>query len=125
MFDFLSGLLSRIRNGSEHSVADARQESSNNLDERLYYRAEDGVTDIYFYFRNCGTNGWRAYILSDLDYGTRDSSAAVSHRLYDGELGLQYVCWSTPIPTKDQCKAVAKLWSEKTLDYIRKGTPIS
>lgn len=94
-------------------------------DERAYYRTLDGATDICFLFRDCGVNGWRAYILSNLDYGPRDASSVASHRLYDSELRLHYICWSRRIATKDECKAVAKLWSDKTMDYIREGRPIS
>ena len=125
MTNRLSGLLDRLTGrGPVASPATQPSPVPRGADERIYYRTLDGTTDICFLFRDCGENGWRAYILSNLDYGRRDASAAVSHRLYDSELGLHYVCWSTRITTKDQCKAIAKLWSDKTMDYIRKGTPI-
>jgi len=93
-------------------------------DERAQYRTSDGSHDILFWFRSCGASGWQAYIMSEINYQNRDTSSHATHRIYDSELNLHYVCWSQRISTKAQCKSIAALWSDKTLEYIRTGRPI-
>jgi hypothetical protein len=89
--------------------------------ETAWYRTSDGQHDIKFWFKNCSPNGWRAYIMSNIDYGGRASDAHSSHRLYDSTLGLHYICWDRKILTKAQCKTVASQWSDLTINYINNG----
>jgi hypothetical protein len=89
--------------------------------ETVWYRTADGQHDIKFWFKNCSPNGWRAYIMSNINYGGRASDAHSTHRLYDSTLSLHYVCWDRPIPTKAECKAVISQWSDLTIRYINEG----
>lgn len=106
----------------DHRQSNTSQ-TQNNLesDEKLFYRTKDGRYDIKFWFKNCGRSGWRAYILSNIDYGSRNSSMSTTHRLYDDTLSLYYVCWDCGIRTKNECKTVAALWSDHTINYILTG----
>lgn len=63
--------------------------------------------------------GYRAYILRPPDYAGRPQSFRLTHRLEDGK-GV-YVCWNSPIDSPESAEAVARLWTEKTGEYIRSG----
>lgn len=89
--------------------------------ETTWYRTRNGQHDIKFWFKNCAQNGWRAYIMSNINYGDRPSDAHSSHRLFDSNLNLHYVCWDRSISTKAECKAVAGQWSDLTIRYINEG----
>lgn len=89
--------------------------------ETTWYRTSDGQHDIKFWFKNCSPNGWRAYIMSNINYGGRASDAHSTHRLFDSSLNLHYICWDCSIPTKAECKAVAGQWSDLTTRYINEG----
>jgi hypothetical protein len=91
------------------------------LDEIAWYRTQDNRHDIKFWFRDCHREGWRAYIMSHIDYGARASDAHSTHRLLDRTLDLHYVCWDRPIATKAECQAIAVKWSELTFLYINEG----
>ncbi|MDR0580860.1 MAG: hypothetical protein LBG04_01960 [Holosporaceae bacterium] len=90
-------------------------------DERAKYRTRDGNYDIEFLFKNCGAQGWRAYILGSPGYGQRSTDAHSTHRIYDSTLNLHYICWDRKVTCKSECKKVAALWSDKTIEYIRSG----
>lgn len=102
--------------------------------ENNFYLTSDGFLDIEFLFLDLGeSRGWRAYILSDIDYqavdSSRNTSCSVTHRLtepnserfIDEERSYQYICWSQPIHNLDSIREVAKVWSEITGYYIQHG----
>jgi len=88
-----------------------------------YYRTKDNSCDILFGFKHC-YDGWRAYILTPVDYFGLDDDCHTTHRFYDLENDLFYVCWD-PLPDNlEDCKQIAGLWSELTLTYLRTGEDI-
>lgn len=90
--------------------------------ERLMYLTRDGTLDIDFVFMDCGeVIGWRIYIISPINYGSRSGRSPDAHWLHEDGETYRYVCWSTRISTKNEAKAVAQLWSEATAEYIQKG----
>jgi hypothetical protein len=117
------------------------------LYENNFYRTSDGLLDIEFLFVNLGgSSGWRAYILTDINYhmfsNSRSTSCTDIHRLTEGNNELQrkvrnfmqntragsysnrtiyYICWSKTIHELDDIREVAKTWSEITAHYIRHG----
>ena len=85
------------------------------------YCSKDRTQRYIFWFKNCGSNGWRAYIMSPINYRRRDTSLHATHRFYDAKLRLHYVCWTKPLYSKRACEQVADLWSDRTTRYIKKG----
>ena len=92
-------------------------------DQVQYYRTLDGSCDIQFGFKHF-YDGWRAYILTPLNYWHRPTDLHSTHRLYDSAHGLYYVCWTPPPSTLNAVKAVAAIWANTTMHYIRTGIPI-
>jgi hypothetical protein len=84
----------------------------------IYYRTKDGSFDYGFVF-NCLGNSFRVYIVKQPSYGSRDTGAHPTHRLFDN--GYPYVCWDGVLKTEADAKNVAKLWAECTQEYIRSG----
>lgn len=89
---------------------------------RLTYRTLDGDADYEFSLER-GDGAWRAYILSQPSYGSRNRALHATHRLIDGQ-GRYYVCWNRAVRTVDDIKAIAALWSERTQRYIQDGIPL-
>ena len=125
---FLFGPQGRTRSGVPAMERDTRPNAPagssaapESVNETIWYRTADGRHDIKFWFKHCPPNGWRAYIMSDINYGVRDTGAHATHRLFDSALNLQYICWNTAIQTKAQCKTVAAQWSDLTIKYINEG----
>lgn len=92
----------------------------------VWYRSEDGTA----YFRFClverRDGRLRIYILEQPDYGAREQDGHSTHRIrtshtYGGR-PLHSICWSGDIRTVSDALAIAREWSERTLDYIRTGT---
>jgi hypothetical protein len=87
---------------------------------RRTYRRQDGrfFFDFTFALRSDGT--WRIYLETQPPYSSygRDDSLRATHRLNDGQ---HYVCWTGPIRSLDEAKSVAKLWAEKTAEYLTTG----
>jgi hypothetical protein len=90
---------------------------------RVTYRTRDGEADYEFSLEEQGGRVWRAYIVSQPSYQSRDRSLQATHRLID-EQGRYYVCWSTPVRELDDLKRIAALWSDRTQRYIKDGTPV-
>jgi hypothetical protein len=88
----------------------------------IKYRTKDGRADYEFSFEQEWNGDWRAYIVSQPSYGSRATDAHSTHRLTDH--GRRYVCWDSPIRSRADLKSVVALWSDRTQDYIRYGTPI-
>lgn len=62
---------------------------------------------------------WRAYILRMPNLGNRDSSGAVTHRLYDN--GRPYVCWDTPVNSLKDMQTISRVWADNVQEYIATG----
>jgi hypothetical protein len=90
---------------------------------RVTYRAKDEEGDYEFSFEEQANGEWRAFILAQPSYQSRDRSLLATHRLVD-ERGRYYVCWTVPIWSVDVLRKVAALWSDRTQRYIKDGIPI-
>lgn len=99
----------------------APQDIPDDADQTILYRTSDGSRDIKFWFKNCGDNSWRIYIMTNIDYNGRATDAHSTHRFYDSTLQMHYICWSQPICSKAGCYGVAKSWGDATLRYINEG----
>ena len=64
--------------------------------------------------------GFRAYILTPINYWGRPDDLLTTCRAYDQAQGLYYVnfYWSPLPPTIEACEAVIALWSDLTVAYI-------
>lgn len=71
-----------------------------------------------FVFYNMGADGWRIYIITDIDYKGKDAFSHDAHWLKDREDTYRYICWDGKIDTYEQAKAVASLWADCTYLYI-------
>lgn len=117
------------------------------LFENNTYRTSDRLLDIEFLFVDMGDAvGWRAYILTDINYkmfsSLRSDSIGTVHRLTETNKEMirkinnfirmsretnetmntiQYICWNKAIHSLDDMKTIAKTWSEITAYYIRNG----
>jgi len=92
-------------------------------DELFRYHTKDNTLTIEFALTQ-GTDGWRAYILTPIDYCGRPDSMEATSRLYDPTHDLCYVCWNPPPHSLELCEAVAALWSDLTVAYVYTGEPI-
>jgi hypothetical protein len=88
-----------------------------------YYRTKDGRADYGFSFERQRDGNWRAYIVSQPNYGYRNTSATATHRLTDGG-GRRYVCWAGPLRSEADARKVAALWADLTQEYIRTGATL-
>ncbi len=87
--------------------------------ERIYYRTKDGRADYGFELCTLSDGTERAYITSQPSYQGRDDSFHPTHRLSDSK--GRYVCWNTPVRSREGMKQIASLWADCTQDYIRTG----
>jgi hypothetical protein len=62
---------------------------------------------------------WRIYIQSQPDYCGRASDGASTHRYGVGS--RPYICWSKPLGSLREARAVAALWVECTEQYVLSG----
>ena len=90
----------------------------------IKYRTTDGQADYEFSFEQQPAGDWRAYIVSQPSYGFRATDPESTHRLTDSRTGRRYVCWTTPLRTRNDLEKVVALWSDRTQRYIKYGTPI-
>jgi hypothetical protein len=90
----------------------------------IKYRTMDGQADYEFSFEQQSAGDWRAYIISQPSYGSRATDPDSTHRLTDSRTGRKYVCWTTPLRTRNDLEKVVALWSDRTQRYIKYGTPI-
>ncbi len=115
--------------------------------ENNFYLTHDRSLDIEFLFLNRGAGlGWKAYILTDINYRGRCTSCGTIHRLIESDAAtketvkrfmratravgiinkpLHYICWSSTITNLDDMRNVAKTWSEITAYYIKHGGSFS
>lgn len=98
--------------------------------EHAWYLTKDKSLNVEFLFLNLGEqSGWRAYILSGVDYKTRSDSCLITHRLYEGRneryidesVAYPYICWSQTVHDLETLKNIAAVWSEITAYYILHG----
>lgn len=99
-----------------------------------------------FLFVDLGSKGWRAYILSDINYkrfsADRSDDPHIVHVFNEIDRNLSdlirnfasgcgigsinddtiwYICWSQKITCLEDMREVAKSWSEITSYYVRYG----
>lgn len=102
--------------------------------EQCWYTTKDQRLEVEFLMLHLSpTRGWRAYILTDIDYKSRDRRRPVglsdTHRHFessqeryiDADRSYPFVCWNQPIRDLDVMKNVAAVWCEITSYYIRHG----
>lgn len=86
---------------------------------RAFYRTKDRRADYEFSFERQTGGDWRAYILDQPSYGSRDEGADATHRYTDN--GRHYICWNRAIRSEADVHKVAALWADCTQEYIRSG----
>ena len=103
-----------------------------------YYLTKDKNHDVEFVFMHMGLSGWRAYIMTDIDYKKRRDDFSRTHRLidhnqdhtrrcaqiadnYDSDDELNYICWTENVYSLDKMMVIAAAWCEITFYYIRYG----
>ena len=99
------------------------QDSGTNVKQttlaQMQYRTSDGRVMIEFLFANRGPAlGWRIYIVTDIDYGSRLASDHDTHSHRIESDTYKTISWIGKISTLDQAKAVAALWADATSEYI-------
>lgn len=85
----------------------------------MYYRTRDGEADYKFSFEEQPEGDWLPFILAQPGYQGRDTACDPTHRLI--ERGRHYVCWTDPLDTLEDARAVAAMWADRTQEYIRTG----
>lgn len=85
----------------------------------VYYRTKDGKADYGFSIERQTTGSYIIYIVSQPNYGSRDTSMHATHRLGGGD--RRYVCWAGTLNTEEEARQVAALWADSTQEYIRSG----
>ena len=88
----------------------------------MVYYANDhhGRRDKEYQFNYKKVGGsWRAYILRMPSLGIRDSSGAVTHRLYDN--GRPYVCWDRSVNSLKDMQTISRVWADNIQEYIATG----
>lgn len=87
----------------------------------IYYandRHNQRDKEYRFNYKKVG-GSWRAYILRMPSLGSRDSSGAVTHRLYDN--GRPYVCWDSDVNTLKDMQTISRVWADSIQEYIATG----
>ena len=113
---WLVGLLAALAGSSAESrrpetrVTQARSTAARG---RLTYRSQDGSTFFAFSLSRVGDDV-RIHILE-----FPNPSVGSCHVLHDS--AGPYVCWSRPIRSEAEAKAVAAIWAEATIQYQRHG----
>lgn len=98
------------------SVSDITDAPESN---RQYYKSLSG--DVYCFWLSQYGNGYRIYILEHPSYGSRSSSLHDTHRFYDSDKKVHYICYS-PLPkNKFDAMMIAGKWADNTSIYIRTG----
>ncbi|MCI5509605.1 MAG: hypothetical protein MR436_04010 [Eubacterium sp.] len=87
----------------------------------IYYandRHNQRDKEYRFNYKKIG-GSWRAYILRMPSLGNRDSSGAVTHRLFDN--GRPYVCWDSDVKTLKDMQTISRVWADSIQEYIATG----
>jgi hypothetical protein len=86
----------------------------------LDYTTRDNIYTLRFGFLYT-IYGWRTYILTPIDYSGHPDDSQTTHRYFDDENGLFFICWH-PLPTTiEEMQSVVSMWSEFTCAYINTG----
>ena len=85
----------------------------------LIYKCGTEDLDVEFVFWDRGDQGWRIYIITDIDYGIRGDSPHAAHWLKEPHETYRYICWDQKIPTIEDAKCIAAIWAETTARYIK------
>jgi hypothetical protein len=89
----------------------------------LNYTTRDYLRTFQFGFVAAGS-GWRAYILNPIDYGGLANDGSTTHRYYDAQNNLCFICWDPEPATLEEMQAVAAMWCELTHTYLNTGETI-
>jgi len=66
-------------------------------------------------------SSWRAYILSSPSYGNRSTGLHDTHRYFDNDKNLYYVCWTVALKRLEEIIEVSRVWARETAKYIDTG----
>jgi hypothetical protein len=89
---------------------------------RLDYMTCDNSMRFDFVFMDCGPSiGWRVYIINNIDYRGRNTSAHATHRLHASGETYKYICWLGRINTLEEAKKIVGVWGDVTAIRIRTG----
>lgn len=102
-----------------HSSPQGTRTPTRSQSNVISYRTRNGRTDYRFDITRRADGDYRVYIKDLPDYGSRDASCSVTHRLRDSR--GHYVCWTGRIASAEQARKVAALWADNTEDYILHG----
>ena len=64
----------------------------------------------------------RAYIIKAPSYGNRDDGPHKTHRFYDSQRDLHYICYDPMPRNQPDALQVSAKWADHTLHYIHYGT---
>ena len=101
--------------------AEIRNRTTTETGTIIYYandRHNQRDKEYRFNYKKVG-GSWRAYILRMPSLGSRDSSGAVTHRLYDN--GRPYVCWDSDVNTLKDMQTISRVWADSIQEYIATG----
>ena len=96
----------------------------NNNSTKTYTITSPFGTKMSFKFKYVYINssyGWRAYIIGCPSYGYRPTDLHSTHRYYDENRGLYYVCWTVGLGRIEDMIEVSQLWARLTAKYIDYG----
>ena len=79
-----------------------------------HFISQLGASYVFRYTQ--ATDGWRAFIASQPSYGTRSNDCHATHR-YRTNDGRYLVCWTRPLATLRDARAVAHYWADCTDVY--------
>lgn len=106
------------------------------------YRTKDGSLRIRFLFIDCGAaEGWRAYIMSYINYRGHSSASAAVHtireystnmknaldhyvRNYQPDYGgrnYYYLCRTEKVFSLEKMVSIASVWADITSYYVKNG----
>ena len=66
-------------------------------------------------------SAWRAYIISSPSYGNKSTDLHNTHRYYDNNRNLYYVCWTVSLKRLEDMIEVSRVWARETAKYIDTG----
>lgn len=102
--------------------------------EHVFYTTKYDNLQIEFLFLHISPKlGWRAYILTDIDYkrfsASRSTDWHFTHRFFEADdqryidrrRSYPFVCWTSVVRDLKSIKNVAAVWAELTAYYIRNG----
>jgi len=106
------------------------------------YRTKDGSLRIRFLFIDCGIlEGWRAYIMSYVNYRGHSSASAVVHTIRERSIPMinalnyyvrnyqpeyrgrnyYYLCRTEKVNSLNKMISIASVWADITSYYVKNG----